>query len=109
MRTTCPVIGLPPVGPSTQSSHDDCEPANAVGVTPTPGTDGAASVPEPGGNVVEPGTVVAGPVLVGTAVGLPNANLLGEPVPMLVTTLLVEELIKAVMTVAGDDEGAADR
>ena len=104
-----PVMGLPPVGAALHSSHDDCAPASAIGVPGTPGTDGAESVPEPGGNVVEPGTVVVAPLLVGTAVGLAKASLFGDKVPALVTTLLVAALTTADITVAGDAAGTAER
>ena len=104
-----PVIGLPPVVAAVQSNHDDCAPAKAVGVPVGPGTEGIASVPVPGGNVVEPGTVVVTPLLFGTAVGSPYASLLGESVPGLVTTLLVAALMMALITADGDAAGTADK
>ena len=104
-----PVMGLPPVDAADQSSHEDCAPASAIGVPVSPGTDGIASVPVPGGKVVEPGTVVVTPLLFGTAVGSPNASLFGDNVPALVTTLLVAALMMALITADGDAAGTADK
>ena len=96
MRTTWAVMGLPPVVAAVQFNQEEVAPARATGVPGTPGTDGRASVPVPGGKVVEPcGVVVL--VDVGTVPGSPYASLFGDNVPALVTTLSVDaEMIAAI-------------
>ncbi len=53
-----PVMGLPPVAAAGQFNQAEAAPASATGVPGTPGTDGCASVPDPGGEVLDPGAVV---------------------------------------------------
>ena len=104
----CPVIGLPPSAAAVQFNHAEVAPASATGVPGTPGTEGIDSVPEPGGNVLEPGAVVV-PGEDGTDEGSPYASLFGDNVPALVTTFVVAALMSAVITCAGEDEVAAER
>ena len=63
-------MGLPPFVAAVQFNHDEVAPARATGVPGVPGTDGIDSVPDPGGNVVEPGGVVV-PGDEGTEAGSP--------------------------------------
>ena len=108
MRTTWPEIGLPPLAAAVQFSQAEFAPASDTAVPGTPGIDGIASVPDPGGVVIEePGTVVPGDD--GTVSGSPYASLLGDNVPALVTASAVVALMSAVMTCDGVAVVAADK
>ena len=108
MRTTWPEMGLPPLAAAVQFNQAEAAPASDTAVPGTPGIDGIASVPDPGGVVVEePGTVVPGDD--GTVSGSPYASLLGDNVPAPVTTFGVVALMSAVMTCDGVAVVAADK
>ena len=101
-------MGLPPVAAAVQFNHAEAAPARDTAVPGTPGIDGIASVPDPGGIVVGGlGAVVPGDD--GTMSGSPYASLFGDNVPALVTTFAVVALMSAVITCDGVAVGAAER